>query len=366
MNNKKLIPIITIIIILLAMFSGCTDSFFNISTTYEKHPTKISYTILYGYNVTCNGTGKYTITYNCDIPSLLFGSLTYSSLYSRDYESKTIVNNDFLSWNISGDDQNSYKLGIGADVIADTFFVSDLNGEDALTIKQINDYYGSLSKKYMQVQSDGADLLIDPKDNNIRSVAQYILDTTETDNSFVISKELFIWLKENTDYKTHNTKGSVQPAAVTLSKKTGDCDDLSFLYISLCRSVGIPARFIRGYLLSEDDFGEVFATPHAWSEVFVGGSIGNDGWIPVECACQCDEVKTQVNQNFGIENAYHLRLFVDDGTNESLNVSLSGLLYSYFPGRVIDLESFNIIEDYVEIESKKLTVSGDNQRSYKN
>ena len=133
----------------------------------------------------------------------------------------------------------------------------------------------------------------------------------------------------------------------------------------MCRSVGIPARFIRGYLLSEEDSGDVLATPHAWTEVFVGGSMGNTGWIPVECACDCDDVTVNVNQNFGVENAFHLRLFVDDGSNESLNVSLSGITYmTYGLERTVDLVSINEIEDYVVVESKKLVVTKDNQRSY--
>ena len=71
-----------------------------------------------------------------------------------------------------------------------------------------------------------------------------------------------------------------------------------------------------------------------------------------------------VNQNFGVENAYHLRLFIDDGSNESMNVSLSGILYSYGLGRTVDLVSINEVEDYAVVESKKLVVTKDNQRSY--
>jgi len=159
--------------------------------------------------------------------------------------------------------------------------------------------------------------------------------------------------------------GSVQPAALTLQKKTGDCDDLSFLYISLCRAVGIPARFIRGYLLSENNAGDVSATPHAWTEIFVGGSMGNNGWIPVECACQSPDMTTQVNQNFGVESTFHLRLFIDDGSNESMDMSLSGIKYgTYDQEKRIKLQSFAEVEDYVELESKKLVVTKEDQRSY--
>ena len=364
MKNKNLIPILTIVLLLVPIFSGCIDSFLDFPTTYEAHPTKISYTIRYGYNVTCTGTGKYTVTYDCDIPEVLQGIPSYHPLYAQDFEVVTLVNNSFLSWNISGDDETTFELGITATVVAESFLVSDLNGANAVAVQELSTLYPTVSKKYLQMQSNGSALLIDPANANIKTIAQNVVDEAETDNSFILAKELFLWLKENTEYKIHKRDGSVQPAAVTLQKKTGDCDDLSFLYISLCRAVGIPARFIRGYLLSEEESEGIIATPHAWTEVFVGGSMGNDGWIPVECACNCDDAKVNVNQNFGVENAYHLRLFIDDGSNESMNVSLSGILYSYGLGRTVDLVSINEVEDYTVVESKKLVVTKDNQRSY--
>jgi len=47
-----------------------------------------------------------------------------------------------------------------------------------------------------------------------------------------------------------------------------------------------------------------------------------------------------------------------------MNVSLSGILFSYGPGRTVDIQSFNEVEDYTVVESKKLVVTKDNQRSY--
>lgn len=347
------------------MFSGCIDSIFDFPTTYESHPVKISYTISYGYVATCTGSGRYEINYDCDLPDILLGNNDYNILYNQDYKLINIINNSFVRWNISGDDESTYNLGISADVIVQSFIVRDLSGEDASSVQQIKISYPDILDKYSNIQSNGELLLIDPSDPNIKRIAQDIVDLSESDNSFLLAKDIFIWFSDNTDYNVHNDVNGVQPAALTLQKKTGDCDDLSFLYISLCRAAGIPARFIRGYLLSEEDNGDITATPHAWSEVFVGGSVGVDGWIPVECACACDDSETNVNQNFAVENAFHLRLFIDDGTNESLKTSLSGISYiTYGTDRVIDLSSFNDIKNYVEIESKKLVVTSEGMRSY--
>ena len=128
------------------------DSFLDFPTTYEAHPTKISYTIRYGYNVTCTGTGKYTVTYDCDIPEILQGISSDHPLYAQDFEVVTLVNNSFLSWNISGDDETTFELGISATVVAESFLVSDLNGADAVAVQEISTLYSIIANKYFQEQ----------------------------------------------------------------------------------------------------------------------------------------------------------------------------------------------------------------------
>ncbi len=68
-------------------------------------------------------------------------------------------------------------------------------------------------------------------------------------------------------------QGAAQSPAHTLATGKGACRDLAVLFITACRSLGIPARFISGYQAHAD-------TPdgrrhlHAWAEVFLPGS----GW----------------------------------------------------------------------------------------
>lgn len=362
MKKIHLVTIITLIF-LISVFSGCEDLIPDMSTTYEAQATKIQYNITYGYRISTTGSGNYRIVYRCDLPEVLLGKIAFNLLYSQDYQRETLGNNQFIRWNISGNDNIDLEVGIEASIEVEGYLVSDLNGVNALTLEDISNNHTDVFENYSRAQSNETTVLIDPAHPAIQSVVSSVLNQAKTNNSFVLAKSLFIWLKQNTQYQIHDGAGSVQPASETFYKKTGDCDDLSFLYISLCRATGIPARFIRGHLLSEDN-GDITATAHAWTEVFVGGSIGNEGWIPVECACCTPSVEADVNQNFGVENAFHVRLFIDDGNNESLITSISGISYSYGLGRNIDIESFTEIENYVEVESKNLEVSSDNFRSY--
>ncbi len=47
------------------------------STTYESHPTKISYKIKYGYFINSTGSGNYEIKYDCDIPEVLLPGTSF-------------------------------------------------------------------------------------------------------------------------------------------------------------------------------------------------------------------------------------------------------------------------------------------------
>lgn len=352
----------SIILVLLVIFSGCEVIY--PPTIYESTATKISYDISYGYQVNCSDVTKYEISYFSDIPTVLVGTVTYDLLYPQQYQTKTILNNTIVHWNISGTEERTYNLGTTAHVTAESFLISDLNGGDALMTQAIHAYYPSLVNQYTQPQVNKTIRYIDPDNPNIITLARSVVENAQTNNSFLQAQSLFIWLKENVRYQLHTGEDEVRPATVTLQSKNGDCDDLSFLYISLCRSIGIPARFIRGYLLTIPQNGTIFATAHAWAEVFVGGTVGDDGWVPVETACTVDEIDIDIQQNFGVEDAFHLRLFVDDGSNQSLTHYVSNIQYTTYNGHIQPPEAFVDLHDYEELESQKLIVSTDNMRRY--
>lgn len=360
---KKKITFLGLILVLLTLaLSGCLDFFTegDDSTTYVSHPTAVRYTISYGYTVECSGSGEYTLKYSCDLPELLDGVIYPVTALNNEYTEKTLATfNTVYSWEIKSTISTEYTLGITATVEAESYLVSDLNGADALTIQEINIQYSNFVDQYTQPQSNDTTTFIDPDDSNIQTIAYGVLNGAGTNNAFLVAKELFKWLKQQTTYQIHTVNNEVQPASFTLQCKTGDCDDLSFLYISLCRAVGIPARFIRGFLIEDD------AIPHAWAEVFVGGGIGKNGWIPIECAGTSGDAEVEINQNFALESADHLRIFKDDGSNESINISLSGFYSLYGVNRVVEPESFTNITNYYVVRSNELEIDENGYRSYK-
>jgi transglutaminase-like putative cysteine protease len=64
------------------------------------------------------------------------------------------------------------------------------------------------------------------------------------------------------------------PLSEVLARRRGVCQDFAHLMIAICRSAGIPARYVSGYLHVEDPT-QGHGAMHAWVEAFVPAS----GWI---------------------------------------------------------------------------------------
>ena len=365
MHKKHAKKIIIALIINLCLLSGCIE-FDNIndgSVTYVSHPVEISYTIKYGYWINLTGEGSYQVTYDCDTPEVISGTANYELLHKQDYTSIDFYDNEIINWDISSEEAYNYPLGIQSNVRSSSFMIADLNGKDSYTTEEIMNLNSTFIFKYLNSQSWEDNTYINPGNNEIILEKNKIIQSLNSDNSFLIGLEIFKWLKENTQYREHLNNHDLQTDLETLNKKTGDCDDLSVLYISLCRSAGIPARLIKGILIEEVN-NYLHIEPHAWVEIFTGSSSGKNGWIPVECAGEADDVSMDVHQYFGLESANHLRLYQGAGTNESLNISMSGPTTVYYGDITPNMEPLLEVKNFQVLDSKELKITKDNYRSY--
>lgn len=94
------------------------------------------------------------------------------------------------------------------------------------------------------------------------------------------------WVRERLTYQPGTT--GVHTAAVEAwEARTGVCQDFAHLSLLLVREMGIPARYVSGYLLPKAD-AEVRQTvpsqSHAWIEVWTGGWWGYDPTNDIEIA----------------------------------------------------------------------------------
>ncbi|CAG5007255.1 hypothetical protein DYBT9275_04005 [Dyadobacter sp. CECT 9275] len=89
--------------------------------------------------------------------------------------------------------------------------------------------------------------------------------------------ELCKYIFENFSY-SHRAYGSAMHPDDTLRNSTGTCRDFARLYMACCRSLGIAARFVSGYLYGNPQQAHEL---HAWVEVYLPGA-GWRGFDPTE------------------------------------------------------------------------------------
>jgi len=71
-------------------------------------------------------------------------------------------------------------------------------------------------------------------------------------------------------------------AAEALAAAHGVCQDFAHVFIAVCRAMGHPARYVTGYMASDD--GAASAAHHAWAEAEVPG-LGWVGFDPANRIC---------------------------------------------------------------------------------
>ena len=91
--------------------------------------------------------------------------------------------------------------------------------------------------------------------------------------AFAMVQHLGFTIHQSIRYRRREESG-VQSPAITLALGTGSCRDMAVLMIEACRSVGIAARFVSGYLNSSSSAAGRGAT-HAWVDVYLPDS----GWV---------------------------------------------------------------------------------------
>ena len=79
---------------------------------------------------------------------------------------------------------------------------------------------------------------------------------------------IYKWVRDNVEYEFDTQIHSCLDA---LDSGHGDCEELSSLFIAICRAKGIPAR-------------AVWIPGHTYPEFYLTDEAGNDHWIPCQAA----------------------------------------------------------------------------------
>jgi len=108
------------------------------------------------------------------------------------------------------------------------------------------------------------------------------------ENPYWMARDIFNWLIDNMYYEM---VGGWNTAPAVIERGNGSCSEYTFAFISMCRSVGIPARYVGSVVIRGDEasLDDVF---HRWVEIY----LPNYGWIPIDPSGGDDELpRNQAN-----------------------------------------------------------------------
>ncbi|MDD5086150.1 MAG: transglutaminase domain-containing protein, partial [Candidatus Nanoarchaeia archaeon] len=112
------------------------------------------------------------------------------------------------------------------------------------------------------------------------------------DDLYIAVHKIAEWVSENVEYDL-KYGDTTEKSSWVLKNKVGTCDEISALFISLCRAVKIPARYVSGIAYSNIPELEGFGN-HAWADVYFPGY----GWVPFDVTYK----------EFGMINPTHVKM----------------------------------------------------------
>lgn len=117
--------------------------------------------------------------------------------------------------------------------------------------------------------------LIESSSKTVRKLAAEIVDKVEEANKDASDWEkvdaLFEYVRTEISYKEAQIEKPMRGALAALRTRDGDCEDMSALFIAMCRSLNIPARLVR-------------VPGHCWAEFYLVDDQKEGYWFPAQVA----------------------------------------------------------------------------------
>ncbi len=124
-------------------------------------------------------------------------------------------------------------------------------------------------------------------------------------------------IRDKVDYKIGVTETHAS-AISALASAEGVCQDHAHIFIAAARSIGVPARYVSGYLLLEEE--QASEAHHAWAEVLIEG-LGWTGFDVSNAMCPTDRY-VRLTAGLDSRSAAPIRGIRFGGLEENLHVEV--------------------------------------------
>jgi transglutaminase-like putative cysteine protease len=142
------------------------------------------------------------------------------------------------------------------------------------------------------------------------------------------ARDLMRRIHEDFEYETTATDVNT-PALEALSLRKGVCQDLAHVMLGCLRSLGLPARYVSGYLLTEPAPGQprLVGTDasHAWVGLYVPAPAGPGTWVDLDPTNDRSAGEDYVTLALGRDysDVSPMRGVLHGGANHSLRVAVT-------------------------------------------
>lgn len=172
-------------------------------------------------------------------------------------------------------------------------------------VGSLEDIPQDIREKYTQ---DGDKYLIN--NSYIQKLAKKIAG--EEKNPYWIARRVFDYLGKHLSYNLKPV-GGWNPAPTVLKRGTASCSEYSYSMIALCRSLGVPVRYV-GAVSRRGDDASIDEVYHRWTEVY----LPPYGWIPFDANKGDSELPGRKVQGIGNVSARYIITTENGGGDEYL------------------------------------------------
>lgn len=121
-----------------------------------------------------------------------------------------------------------------------------------------------ISRELRQFMGDSP--YIDPQSARIRNAVKEI-EGVAPEQPWKRVEAVYDWVRERVQY----VEGDIKAADEALKDGTGDCEELTSVFIAICRAMRVPARMVHVLM-------------HCYPEFYLEDAVGNGHWIPCQAA----------------------------------------------------------------------------------
>lgn len=183
-----------------------------------------------------------------------------------------------------------------------------------------------------------------PINGRIKTLAKKI--TQEKNNDLERVRAVYDYIIAELTYSKDDPKVcGVGNSLLTLESKKGICTDYHSLFISLVRSLGIPAKFEIGFAISGKKEGRINGY-HCWAKFY----LKDKGWIPVDIS-EADKHPGKLDYFFGHIDENRIHLTTGRDINLRYAQSSQPLNFFIYPYVELNGKQFNNIDFKVRYKS---------------